>query len=166
MIHILYVPKDKEPLDFYEIAKQNNCRQIVHGPSDMINDHLPNENEVTVISIPEYVYIDISERVVEEGQTVTFKVINEFISEMKKDSPVFLEVYKRYEKSDALCKKEMQYDNFFSYDSEYKFDEYGEYLVRVTGTNKKDETVRVCEEEVIVFKPVQGKEEGVFSFDD
>lgn len=165
MIHILYVPENKDPLDFYTVAQENNCRQIVHGPSEIINGHLPNYEDVMVVTIPEYAYIDISEKVVEEGESVSFKLVNEFISEMKKGSPVFLEIYKRYEKSDAIAKIEMEYDGLFSHDCEYKFEEYGEYLIRVTGTNKNDNKITIREDEVIVFRPRVGKEEEAFNFD-
>lgn len=165
MIHILYVPKDKDPLDFYTVAQENNCRQIIHGPSDIINDHLPNYEDVTVVTVPEYLYIDISEKVVEEGRLVSFKLINEFISEIKKEQPVLLEIYRRYEKSDAIAKIEMIYDGLFSYACEYNFDEYGEYLIRVTGESKNDGKITICEDEVIVFRPRPGREEEVFNFD-
>jgi hypothetical protein len=164
VIHILYVPKDKNVEDFYEEARKHNCRQIVHGNSDLIKDRIDDFSQVSVVLIPESVYMMMSQKVIPEGETVFFRFINEFVSDMKEREETFIKIEKMYE-NETLLDQKMKYDGAFAYDYNYKFDSYGEFSVKVYGLNKFNREVILCEDEIIVYKKQESLEE-VFKFDD
>lgn len=169
MIHVLYVPKDKDPLEYYAVAEERGCNQIIHGPSDLVDEHVVNMDEVTVIGIPEYVYLLISKKVVEENEVVNFKFINEFTRELDETQGVFLEISEMYKKDSKKERIQMNHDSTFVYDIDHRFNEYGEFLVRISVTNLHGETVIVCEDEIIVYRASENSDQEenkeVFSFD-
>jgi len=164
VIKVYYVPKDNPIEDYLFIAKEEECRQLVHGPSNLTDEFVEDVNKPGIVYIPEDRFISVVDTVSEVGNPVYIYYINEFLRteglpwisfKIKKIDPDFPKV--KHEIANIVP----DFDGYFTFETQYTFNEIGEYVVEVyqRETKESEDLELILKEEIIIFEKQKQQEE-------
>lgn len=151
----LYIPENKDMIDYFDKAKNSNISQIIQGPSDIIEDHVEDYSKPFIIKIPEYRGFWMDNFVFPESTEINIVFIDEWVKGENYhsiDAVIFKVDQEDPSMMDHYIDIKMGYDNEYTFYEKIRIDEYGEYLIKIIA-NYDDNTKKILDQkEFIVFK--------------
>lgn len=167
MIKYLYVPEEKNPIDYIKHAKDNGCLQIIHGYSDLIKDFIPEKNEVLVIKIPQIRQLITDKNIYAFGDDMKFTFIDEWLRDDKyiyADADILYIDIDDPNKIEKVQEIRMSYDGEYSFNGTFSPEKYGEYIISVSSVTDDGKKKKILSKEIIVYNKEGESNNGTETF--